>query len=228
MKTFIRRLFWCPISRIDGKSNWELAIFSFFQALARDFLDNYVFLAIGRVGSSSENITQKIVWVEEPDKRNFLLDILEAMRQTSELMRNYFYTDKNFLMIGFGRFGDLGSKLQILRVKRWHFGTSWKTRYRASFAGIWLENRSFVGGMFLRLTSCRLLTVLRLQLTINSPFQRMNRWRWFSSRRKRRPTNWRNSSTITATQSHRSTETESSVSVSTLCEASNPARLRSS
>lgn len=44
------------------------------QILARDFLDNYIFLAVGRVGSTSENITQKVVWVEEMDKRSFLLD----------------------------------------------------------------------------------------------------------------------------------------------------------
>jgi superfamily II DNA/RNA helicase len=48
------------------------------QMLARDFLHDYIFLAIGRVGSTSENITQKIVWVEEPDKREFLLDLLAA------------------------------------------------------------------------------------------------------------------------------------------------------
>ena len=35
------------------------------QMLTRDFLKDYMFLAIGRVGSTSENITQKIVWVEE-------------------------------------------------------------------------------------------------------------------------------------------------------------------
>jgi ATP-dependent RNA helicase DDX3X len=46
--------------------------------LARDFLSDYIFLAIGRVGSTSENITQKIVWVEEQDKRSFLLDLLDA------------------------------------------------------------------------------------------------------------------------------------------------------
>lgn len=46
--------------------------------LARDFLENYIFLAVGRVGSTSENITQKIVWVEEHDKRSFLLDLLNA------------------------------------------------------------------------------------------------------------------------------------------------------
>ena len=44
----------------------------------RDFLDNYIFLAVGRVGSTSENITQKIVWVDESDKRSFLMDLLDA------------------------------------------------------------------------------------------------------------------------------------------------------
>ncbi|XP_041501519.1 ATP-dependent RNA helicase DDX3Y-like isoform X4 [Microtus oregoni] len=48
------------------------------QMLARDFLDEYIFLAVGRVGSTSENITQKVVWVEELDKRSFLLDLLNA------------------------------------------------------------------------------------------------------------------------------------------------------
>ena len=39
---------------------------------------NYIFLAVGRVGSTSENITQKTVWVDEYDKRSFLLDLLNA------------------------------------------------------------------------------------------------------------------------------------------------------
>ena len=48
------------------------------QELARHFMDNYIFLAVGRVGSTSENITQKVVWVDEADKRSFLLDLLNA------------------------------------------------------------------------------------------------------------------------------------------------------
>ena len=48
------------------------------QVLARDFLHDYIFLAVGRVGSTSENITQKVVWVEEDDKRSFLLDLINA------------------------------------------------------------------------------------------------------------------------------------------------------
>jgi len=49
------------------------------QVLAQDFLvPNYIFLAVGRVGSTSENIMQKIVWVEEMEKRSYLMDLLEA------------------------------------------------------------------------------------------------------------------------------------------------------
>uniref|UniRef100_A0A3Q1FEH9 RNA helicase n=1 Tax=Acanthochromis polyacanthus TaxID=80966 RepID=A0A3Q1FEH9_9TELE len=53
------------------------------QILARDFLEEYIFLAVGRVGSTSENITQKVVWVEESDKRSFLLDLLSATGKDS-------------------------------------------------------------------------------------------------------------------------------------------------
>uniref|UniRef100_A0A673BTZ1 RNA helicase n=1 Tax=Sphaeramia orbicularis TaxID=375764 RepID=A0A673BTZ1_9TELE len=53
------------------------------QILARDFLEDYIFLAVGRVGSTSENITQKVVWVEDSDKRSFLLDLLSATGKDS-------------------------------------------------------------------------------------------------------------------------------------------------
>ncbi|XP_008322904.1 ATP-dependent RNA helicase DDX3X-like isoform X2 [Cynoglossus semilaevis] len=58
------------------------------QILARDFLEEYIFLAVGRVGSTSENITQKVVWVEESDKRSFLLDLLSATVIPSEVQDN--------------------------------------------------------------------------------------------------------------------------------------------
>ncbi|KAJ7057876.1 P-loop containing nucleoside triphosphate hydrolase protein [Mycena amicta] len=48
------------------------------QMLAKDFLKDYVFLSVGRVGSTSENITQKIEYVEDQDKRSVLLDILAS------------------------------------------------------------------------------------------------------------------------------------------------------
>jgi ATP-dependent RNA helicase DDX3X len=48
------------------------------QILAKDFLKDYVFLSVGRVGSTSENITQKIEYVEDGDKRSVLLDVLAS------------------------------------------------------------------------------------------------------------------------------------------------------
>jgi ATP-dependent RNA helicase DDX3X len=48
------------------------------QLLARDFLTNYIFLAVGRVGSTSVMITQRLEWVEENEKRSFLLDLLRT------------------------------------------------------------------------------------------------------------------------------------------------------
>ena len=48
------------------------------QMLAKDFLKEYIFLSVGRVGSTSENITQKIEYVEDNEKRSMLLDILHA------------------------------------------------------------------------------------------------------------------------------------------------------
>ncbi len=52
------------------------------QMLARDFLKDYIFLSVGRVGSTSENITQRIEYVEDVDKRSVLLDILTAEGKT--------------------------------------------------------------------------------------------------------------------------------------------------
>ena len=48
------------------------------QMLARDFLNNYIFLAVGRVGSTSVMITQRLEWVEENEKRSFLIDLLST------------------------------------------------------------------------------------------------------------------------------------------------------
>ncbi|TGZ75127.1 hypothetical protein CRM22_000556 [Opisthorchis felineus] len=48
------------------------------QMLAKDFLSRYIFLAVGRVGSTSENITQSILWVEENTKRDALVDLLSS------------------------------------------------------------------------------------------------------------------------------------------------------
>jgi ATP-dependent RNA helicase DDX3X len=48
------------------------------QILAQDFLKEYIFLSVGRVGATSDNITQTIAYVEEEDKRSSLLDVLHT------------------------------------------------------------------------------------------------------------------------------------------------------
>lgn len=63
------------------------------QMLAKDFLKDYIFLSVGRVGSTSENITQKVEYVEDNDKRSVLLDIL-ASQQSGQLTLIFVETKK--------------------------------------------------------------------------------------------------------------------------------------
>ncbi|KAB1200971.1 DEAD-box ATP-dependent RNA helicase 37 [Morella rubra] len=50
------------------------------QRLAADFLAHYIFLAVGRVGSSTDLIVQRVEFVHESDKRSHLMDLLHAQR----------------------------------------------------------------------------------------------------------------------------------------------------
>nr|AAL32524.1 ATP-dependent RNA helicase-like protein [Arabidopsis thaliana]AAM47956.1 ATP-dependent RNA helicase-like protein [Arabidopsis thaliana] len=54
------------------------------QRLAADFMSNYIFLAVGRVGSSTDLITQRVEFVQESDKRSHLMDLLHAQRETQD------------------------------------------------------------------------------------------------------------------------------------------------
>ncbi|CAA7054200.1 unnamed protein product [Microthlaspi erraticum] len=51
------------------------------QRLASDFLSNYIFLAVGRVGSSTDLIAQRVEFVLDADKRSHLMDLLHAQRE---------------------------------------------------------------------------------------------------------------------------------------------------
>lgn len=51
------------------------------QRLASDFLSSYIFLAVGRVGSSTDLIVQRVEYVQETDKRSHLMDLLHAQRE---------------------------------------------------------------------------------------------------------------------------------------------------
>jgi len=46
------------------------------QVLAQDYLHDYIFLAVGRVGSSTDLIDQKLQYCQNPDKVEALMDVL--------------------------------------------------------------------------------------------------------------------------------------------------------
>ncbi|XP_074560344.1 DEAD-box ATP-dependent RNA helicase 52B-like [Curcuma longa] len=48
------------------------------QRLASDFLYNYIFLAVGRVGSSTDLIVQRVEFVPDSEKRSYLMDLVHA------------------------------------------------------------------------------------------------------------------------------------------------------
>merc|ERR1719191_551896 len=50
------------------------------QHLATDFLREYVFVAIGRVGGAAKTIKQKLAWVEDENKTDFLYGLLLHQR----------------------------------------------------------------------------------------------------------------------------------------------------
>ncbi|KAK4487666.1 hypothetical protein RD792_005676 [Penstemon davidsonii] len=51
------------------------------QRLASDFLSSYIFLTVGRVGSSTDLIVQRVEFVPENDKRSHLMDLLHAQKE---------------------------------------------------------------------------------------------------------------------------------------------------
>ncbi|EXB86900.1 DEAD-box ATP-dependent RNA helicase 37 [Morus notabilis] len=53
------------------------------QRMASDFLSEYIFLAVGRVGSSTDLIVQRVEFVHEADKRSHLMDLLHAQKETT-------------------------------------------------------------------------------------------------------------------------------------------------
>jgi ATP-dependent RNA helicase DDX3X len=69
------------------------------QNLAKSFLNDYIFLAVGRVGSTTNLVTQKFFRVEENEKPAMLLDLLNSIegltiifvetRKNADILENY-------------------------------------------------------------------------------------------------------------------------------------------
>uniref|UniRef100_A0A7S1C9S8 RNA helicase n=2 Tax=Bicosoecida sp. CB-2014 TaxID=1486930 RepID=A0A7S1C9S8_9STRA len=51
------------------------------QRLASDFLNDYIFLAVGRVGSAASDITQKVDFVDDRDKVDYLTRFLNTIHE---------------------------------------------------------------------------------------------------------------------------------------------------
>ena len=50
------------------------------QRLAGDFLTNYLFLAVGRVGGAASDIEQRVLYVQDEEKDKYLMDELEKWK----------------------------------------------------------------------------------------------------------------------------------------------------
>jgi ATP-dependent RNA helicase DDX3X len=49
------------------------------QTLAAQFLNDYIFLTIGRIGSTTDSISQRVMYVDEREKRSSLHEILQGL-----------------------------------------------------------------------------------------------------------------------------------------------------
>ncbi|RHY73873.1 hypothetical protein DYB30_008923 [Aphanomyces astaci] len=50
------------------------------QRLASDFLRDYIFLTVGRVGAASKDVKQTVVWVDQQDKEDYLIRFLNEVQ----------------------------------------------------------------------------------------------------------------------------------------------------
>ena len=77
------------------------------QQLAQDFLDDNLFITVGRVGSTTSNIRQSFIYLEDDQKRESLLDLLYQekgqtlifvdTKRTADAIDSYLY-DRGFLV----------------------------------------------------------------------------------------------------------------------------------
>ena len=66
------------------------------QKLGQDFLHDYVFVTIGTVGLANTDIEQTVLKVQQHDKREKLVEILNSFLETKVMVRGYILTDGPF------------------------------------------------------------------------------------------------------------------------------------
>jgi ATP-dependent RNA helicase DDX3X len=70
----------CPIAGERQTLMFSATFPKQIQRLAEDFLDGYIFLTVGRIGSTTESILQRIRWVEDHDKKEVLLNLVPTIQ----------------------------------------------------------------------------------------------------------------------------------------------------
>ncbi|CAL5415566.1 unnamed protein product [Camellia sinensis] len=88
------------------------------QRLASDFMSNHIFLAVGRVGSSTDLIVQKVEFVQDMDKRNYLMDLLHTQCDNGahgKRQRGADALERWLSMNGFPATAIHGDKVQMAR-----------------------------------------------------------------------------------------------------------------
>lgn len=69
----------CPIAGERQTLMFSATFPKAIQKLAEDFLYGYIFLTVGRIGSTTESIVQRVIWIEDNDKKKTLLEIIPTV-----------------------------------------------------------------------------------------------------------------------------------------------------
>lgn len=88
------------------------------QRLAADFMREYIFVAVGRVGAASKDVIQRIEWVEQDKKTGVVVELLRTLPQEHlvlifvETKRGADYLEETLMRQGFPAASIHGDKSQ--------------------------------------------------------------------------------------------------------------------
>lgn len=74
------------------------------QQLAAEFLSNYIFLAVGRVGSTTDFITQKLEWVERTEMLHIVHLCFRSCFPHFFMAKLYIFSPKSASQISFVKY----------------------------------------------------------------------------------------------------------------------------
>ena len=105
------------------------------QRLAQDFMKNYIFVAVGRVGAASKDVTQTVTWKDNEEKVAYTIEFLMSLPQGGlvlifvETKRGADYLEEMLYNKGFSASSIHGDKSQREREDALKMFKSGKTPY---------------------------------------------------------------------------------------------------